>query len=107
MQYSKITPNLHTSSLFFPSFSTMRPFRLSAIFMAVSALALSASGLPQPQTGDVSADDVLKTAGSAARYGSDSGNVDQGLLDELFGSGGSTGSLDSGYEPPPPEKQKV
>lgn len=85
----------------------MRPFRLSAIFMAMSALALTASGLPQPQSGDVSADDVLKTAGSAARYGSDSGNVDQGLLDELFGSGGSTGSLDSGYKPPPPEKQKV
>jgi len=45
-----------------------------------------ASCMPNPQGGDVSIGDILEAAGDdSARYGTDQGNIDQSLLNDVFG----------------------
>ena len=83
----------------------MRPLRLILPLL----LAGLASALPNPQSsdGEVSSDDVLRTADTAGRYGQASGDINPDLISELFGSGQSGQNINEGYKPPKQEKQIV
>jgi len=67
------------------------------LFILVLALG-SAWAHPQGGNGadEVSADDVARTATQSRQYGQNVGDVDQSIVDDVFGTGGGSGKVDSG-----------
>lgn len=81
---------------------------MRAFYLILPALLVGvASGLPSPQADEVNSDDVLRTADSAGRYGSQPGDVNPDLISELFGSGQSGQNINDNYTPPKEEQQVV
>lgn len=77
----------------------IRGFILTALFVVGSTVAK-----PSPQEGAL---DQLERV-SAGGYDNAAADVDQSVLDELFGGGGGGGNeINDGYKPPPPENQVV
>ena len=75
----------------------IRGFILTALFVVGSTVAK-----PSPQEGAL---DQLERV-SAGGYDNAAADVDQSVLDELFGGGGGGGNeINDGYKPPPPENQ--
>jgi secreted trypsin-like serine protease len=65
------------------------------LLLSVSILAFLsavAHGFPQSEQSSLSANDVVKSAESSSRYGQNSGEVDQGILADVFGTGPNSNS---------------
>ena len=76
-------------------------------FLLIALVIGATVAKPNPQSSDIdkAADalDQLERV-SAGGYDNTAANVDQSVLDELFG-GGSSNEINNGYKPPPPENQ--
>ena len=61
---------------------------------------------PSPQSSDIdkAADTLDQLERVAGGYDNSAADVDQSVLDELFGGAGSN-DINDGYKPPPPENQ--
>ena len=75
-------------------------------FIFIALVVGSTVAKPSPQSSDIdkaaSALDQLERV-AAGGYDNTAADVEQSVLDELFGGGGN--DINDGYKPPPPENQ--